>query len=106
MNINQLSEGYLGNGVNVNGADQWVDFGSHQDRCFGNTSHCNYGFAFAFWVMFGSKADVPSSCQFVFTSADVQRANSYEVCWRDGKLRISVTTDKVRDTKMMMNTVV
>ena len=70
VNVVELSHGYSDKGAKLNGINQWVEFGSHQDRCFGNLSYCNHGFAFAFWVMFGSKPDNPDICQFLFTSGD------------------------------------
>ena len=86
-----MSNGYVGRGLTLNGNDQWVEFGSHQDSCFGNVSHCNHGFSFALWVKFGSKPDDPSHCQYVFASGDVTRADSFEVCRSAGKLHVAVT---------------
>ena len=42
-----MSYGYVGRGLTLNGIDQWLEFGRHQDSCFGNVSHCNHGFSFA-----------------------------------------------------------
>ena len=78
--------------MTLNGIDQWLEFGSHQDGCLGNVSRCNHGFLFALWVKFGSKPDNPSKCQYVFASGDETTADSFEVCRRAGKLRVAVTT--------------
>ena len=74
----------------MNGADQYVEFGGHRSRCFGNVSLCDKGFSFAFWLKFGNKS-LGSGCQYIFTSVDVHYANGFETCrWNDGRIRTGV----------------
>ena len=90
VNVNALVDGIRGNGVYVNGVDQWVEFGAHKDRCFGNASLCNEGFSFAFWFKFGNKS-LGSKYQHIFTSVQVHYANGFETCrWSDGLIRTGV----------------
>ena len=87
VNVNALVDGVRGSGVYVNGADQYVNFGGHRNRCFGNVTFCNQGFSLAFWLKFGNKSLGPG-CQYIFTSVDVHYANGFETCrWRDGTIR-------------------
>ena len=90
FNVNALVRGVSGNAVYVNGVDQYVEFGGHKDRCFGNVSLCHHGFSFAFWMKLGNKS-FGSGCQYIFTSVDVHYANGFETCrWKDGRIRTGV----------------
>ena len=90
VKVNALVHGVNGNGVHVNGGDQYVGFGDHKDRCFGNVSMCDHGFSFAFWMKFGNKPLGPG-CQYIFTSVDIHYANGFETCrWKDGRIRTGV----------------
>ena len=95
INTPELSEGFAGSGLYLNGIDQSADLGNHQDSCLGNVSLCNQGFSFAFWMKFGSKAD-DVVCQFVFATGHNILADTYNVCKTQNKLRVVVNTDDAR----------
>ena len=90
VNIHTLVRGVVGNAIYTNGMNQWVTFGSHKDRCFGNTSRCDQGFSLAFWLKLGERTE-NHPCKFILNSMDRHCANGFEVCWAMNKqLRVSV----------------
>ena len=90
-NVTALTSGVVGNAMYVNGVDQWVTFGSHKDRCFGNVTLCDEGFSLAFWVKLGAR-NITSRCNCILNSIELRYANGFEVCWtKHGALRASVT---------------
>ena len=93
-NITTLTTGVVGNAIYVNGINQRVTFGSHKDRCFGNTSICDDGFSLAFWLKLGERP-VDKKCKRVLNSMDIHHANGFSVClFNSGKLRASVTLER------------
>ena len=97
-NIITLTTGVVGNAIYVNGINQSVTFGSHKDRCFGNTSRCDQGFSLAFWLKLEERP-VDKKCKRVLNSMDIHHANGFSVClFNSGKLRASVTLQRGRFT--------
>ena len=91
-----MSDGYVGQGLCLNGLDQWLELGIHDDNCFGNVSLCNHGFSFALWIKFGAKSGDDTNCHFVFSSGYKKLPNTYSLCKKDGKLRMTVNTQTRR----------
>ena len=57
--------GMLDKELTLNGVDQWMEFGNHQDGCFGNVSYCHHGLSLALWVKFLSEPADTSKCRYV-----------------------------------------
>ncbi|KAL5005761.1 hypothetical protein ScPMuIL_016919 [Solemya velum] len=45
----KLVEGKIGAALRLNGNNQWVDLGEHQDTCLGNLDNCHHGITIAMW---------------------------------------------------------
>ena len=85
-----MSDGYVGQGLYLNGIDQWLDLGIHDNDCFGNVSLCNHGFSFGLWMKIRPKQGI--YCHYVLASGKNHEANIYSVCRKNGFLRVSVST--------------
>ncbi len=64
-----ISEGMLQRAVNLS-AGQWLDLGSHNDKCLGNLTLCPNGFSAAFWIWIDPSKFGPADEVFtLFTNA-------------------------------------
>ena len=56
-----LVAGVVGTAIELNPGhtqgDQYVNFGSHRDKCFGSLAHCPDGLTIAFWIMLWFEID-------------------------------------------------
>ena len=66
MNGASLTAGYHGNGLQLDGIDDYVDLGYHGDSCFGNITLCVNGLTVAMWLW----PNVTDSQQIYFSNSD------------------------------------
>lgn len=46
----ELVPGVVNNAIDLNGNNQYIDLGTHNDECMGNLNECNFGISLFFWL--------------------------------------------------------
>ncbi|CAH1803007.1 unnamed protein product, partial [Owenia fusiformis] len=68
----QVIASKVGRGLSLDGNNQWVDLGMHENECFGDLNLCSMGYTLAMWIKFGAKN---TDEMYYFSSGD-QNGNS------------------------------
>ncbi|CAH1786996.1 unnamed protein product, partial [Owenia fusiformis] len=85
-----LIEGKIGQGINLDGRNQWIDLGQHRDECFGNLEMCPHGYTLSMWLKVGPK----NAPEMYYFSSGGQTRSSYGITlhWLKGKLDVRFST--------------
>jgi hypothetical protein len=78
--------GRLNYGVLLNGRNQYLDAGQHQDKCLGNLELCNHGFTVAVWLQFTQTDD---NTYYLSTG----NSRGVKIYFKDGYLNAVFTTN-------------
>ncbi|CAH1786999.1 unnamed protein product, partial [Owenia fusiformis] len=69
----QAIDSKVGHGLSLDGNNQWVDLGTHENECFGDLNLCPMGYTLAMWIKFGAK----NTEEMYYFSSGGQSGNSY-----------------------------
>lgn len=72
----RVTGGRFGNAVQLNGQRQYIDLGSHYQKCFGNLDLCTHGLTLSFWL---NPRDLRDGTTFLSTP-------TYKLYYKDGRL--------------------
>ena len=95
MNGASLVAGQIGNAIFIDGNNQYIDYGIHQNECFYDQDECAEGVTFALWFKVHSDAVISTAIDTGATHT--QSGEVYMAYIRNHDLKLSIKWDQMYD---------